>query len=201
MLGQDWQSRSELLAGSAESNPLPVRRLCLSVLQFSSPPVDVSVDAMLAADYEKLTKGRIGTQVVDGKIDSLLPGFPALAAGLKQGDQVRTIDSIDTAGIDDKEIHILMRGYPKTVAHIEIERAAKKIDFGITRVYESNLENDPEMDLQKAMRLGQLALDQDNQVEAEAYFKKALDIARKLTNPAPTAIQICDYVADACWKQ
>lgn len=67
------------------------------------------------------------------KIVSVLPGTPAVTAGLKRGDLIRSIDGKRVKKLDTDQAVGLIKGPEGTDVRLQIERGQEKIAFKITR--------------------------------------------------------------------
>ncbi len=75
--------------------------------------------------------------IVDGLFTVLEPfdGSPALAAGLRAGDQVTEIDGLSTAGKSLEEVNRIVRGAPGTDMALRVQRVGESglLDIALTR--------------------------------------------------------------------
>ena len=67
------------------------------------------------------------------RIVSVLPGTPALDAGLKRGDLIRRINDRRVGNLDTDQAVALIKGPPGSEVRLKIERADESLSFEITR--------------------------------------------------------------------
>jgi carboxyl-terminal processing protease len=71
-----------------------------------------------------------GTQLV---VSSLVPGSPALAAGLKENDVVTRIEGQDATGLSVSDAVLRIRGKVGTHVHLTVSRGGRSLDLDIVR--------------------------------------------------------------------
>ncbi len=67
-------------------------------------------------------------------IAQVLPGGPAEKAGLKQGDQLITVDGAALTGKTYEEVALMVRGEPGTVVKLGVKSEGGVRDVSVTRV-------------------------------------------------------------------
>jgi carboxyl-terminal processing protease len=116
--------------------------------------IKTGIDAMLASldpytnyipeedldAYRTMTTGEYGgigslISQIDGKIVITRPneGFPADKAGIKIGDEIISIDGINTLDKNTSEISSLLKGDAGTDISLTVNRRGEKLDFDLTR--------------------------------------------------------------------
>jgi len=92
-----------------------------------------------AAEADPAERGWIGivfNAVDDGaRVKLVLPGMPASAAGLKQGDVLLTVDGNPLAGLGIKDIQVAMGGLPETTAQVTLRRGKKELELAVERIH------------------------------------------------------------------
>jgi S1-C subfamily serine protease len=67
-------------------------------------------------------------------IAHVLPEGPAQQAGLKQGDEIMTVDGMATAGKTYEQVALLVRGEPGSVVKLVVKREGEEREISVTRV-------------------------------------------------------------------
>lgn len=116
--------------------------------------IKLGIDAMLASldpytiyipeedleAYRTMTTGEyggIGSLIgqIDNKIVITMPNedFPAEKAGIKIGDEIIKVDSVNTIGKNTDEVSKLLKGSPGTPIKITVKRQDKELNFSLNR--------------------------------------------------------------------
>jgi membrane-associated protease RseP (regulator of RpoE activity) len=80
-----------------------------------------------------LTEGIVGVTLGGGKIESVVPGGPAAKAGLKAGDEIVAVDSLQAKDLDDEGIRLLMRGTKGSSVKVQVKRGDKALTIEVVR--------------------------------------------------------------------
>jgi len=90
--------------------------------------------------YRTMTTGEyggIGSLIgqIDNKIVITMPNedFPAEKAGIKIGDEIIKVDSVNTIGKNTDEVSKLLKGSPGTPIKITVKRQDKELNFSLNR--------------------------------------------------------------------
>jgi carboxyl-terminal processing protease len=106
---------------------------------FFSPRAFARVQEQQAVKYYGVGMGIVSQLDSSGKlathIPSVVPGSPALNAGIRPGDIIRKVDGKSTEGLDSSLVSNMLRGPKGTVVHVSVERQGSDqlLDFTITR--------------------------------------------------------------------
>ncbi len=144
-LGAIDEALSEILATSVD--PPPEKALVRGAIKGMVNVVKKAGDDYAAfyspksyVSLQELTSGQfsgIGVWLKEkGKvleIVSVLPGTPALEAGLKRGDVIRTVDGQDISRLASDDVINRVKGPEGTDVELGVERNGEMIDFTITR--------------------------------------------------------------------
>lgn len=103
--------------------------------EYYTPEEQETFQAMTSGEY-----GGIGSYIMERNgwtyISGPYEGSPAAKAGLKSGDKILQIDTIDLQGKRSDEVSALLKGQPETVVQVKVQRPFAKdsiLIFDITR--------------------------------------------------------------------
>ncbi|HET7153541.1 MAG TPA: S41 family peptidase [Candidatus Kapabacteria bacterium] len=108
----------------------------------SLDPYTVFIDDKKSDEIDLITNGKyggigisVGVRDSNFIVTNVMEGFTAARNGIKIGDAILRIDSVDLTGKTSEDVRDLFRGEPGTTLHMSISRngVAHPIDFTLTR--------------------------------------------------------------------
>ncbi|MBQ8423515.1 MAG: PDZ domain-containing protein [Coprobacter sp.] len=102
----------------------------LNAMLYTLDPYTTYIPETESDDFKFMTTGEYGgIGALIGKLDSFTyitepyEGLPAQIKGLKAGDKILRIDSVDTKGLESDKVSNCLRGTANTIVRVTVERA------------------------------------------------------------------------------